>query len=107
MAVYFSTLLELADVSNFRAQIGDLPVVRIGERLTLRFRLERMHLGRRESREVDGEYSVTGLNTTVDPKGTRQIVQVSAVGKAPAWRAVKLLPPRTLSPARWPPTEVK
>jgi hypothetical protein len=66
-----------------------------------------MHLGRREILEVDGEFRVTGLQNSIDSKGYRQIVQVSATGKAPSWRAVKLLPPRTLPPARFPRTEVK
>jgi len=97
----------LTDLSDFRVQVGNYDLLRIGDCLNLRFRLERMHNGRREMADVDGEFRVTSVRIDHGPTGQRQIAQIAATRKAPVWRSVKLLPPRVLGPARFPPTEVK
>lgn len=102
-----STFLEFIDLSPAPRVVADLPSLRIGDPLTLRFHLERMHLGRREVLEVDGEYRVTKLQNSIHSRGFRQIAQIAATGKAPFWRAVKLQTPRSVCPARFPPTKIK
>lgn len=104
MATVFLQLADLFDTPQVRV---DLPSLRIGDRLNLRFRLERMNHGRRETLDVDGEFHVTSLAHELATNVHRQIAEVAATGKAPSWRAVKLLPERSLGPARWPRTPIE
>lgn len=95
------TILVMTDLSDPapRARV-DLPVVHSGQKLQLRFRLERQHLGRFEILEVTGEYRVMGQTIEALGDGPCQIVQVQSTGKAPAWQAVKKPKPaeRRLAP---------
>jgi hypothetical protein len=70
----------------------ELPLVRLGDRLELRFNLQRRNAGRTEELRVAGEFRVTSLvlDTT---RGVRQLIQVSATGVAPGWRPIKNPPP--------------
>jgi len=102
-----NTFFVLTDLSDFRVQVGDYDFLRIGDKISLRFRLERMHDGRREMADVDGEFRVAAVQIAHGPTGSRQIAQIAAINKPPFWKAIKLLPPRVLPPARFPPTEVK
>lgn len=102
-----ATFFELSDVTDHPRVRTELPLLRIGDKLNLRFRLERQHLNRREILDVSGEYQVTHLVIDLSQGRSRQIVQLSAMGKAPTWKAVKRLPPRRLPPAVSPPTRIE
>lgn len=108
--VYFQkvsqTLLELSDLTEPPKVKIDLPPMRVGDRLRLRFTLQRRHLGRHEVLEVQGEFKVVSHIVDTTKSSTCQIVQVASMGKSPAWRAVKAPPARKLAPARSPRTTV-
>lgn len=99
-----ASLLVLSEVAAPQVKL-DLPRVRVGDHLNLQFRLERQQNGRSEVLDVQGEFRVTKVVLQVDG---RQVVHVDAIGKAPAWRAVrkKKLPVRKLGPTRYPRTIV-
>jgi len=99
-----TTFLELSDVSGSPRIRSDLPLLRIGDKINLRIHLGRVHLGRKEELEVIGAYIVTSLTLELGANRLCQIASVSSTGKAPAWRAIKLAPPRKLPPAHSPPT---
>ena len=101
------TFLELADVPDAQRVRIDLPALRQGDRVLLRFRLERQHLGRHEVLDVTGEHRVMSLLIDASQGNPCQIVQVASTGKAPFWRAVKRPKPRRLAPARSPRTVVQ
>lgn len=99
------TILELSDVGGAPRVKLTLPVpLRVGDRVRLGFRLKRTHGGRTEVLEVVGEYRVSGA---IHETG-RQTLTVEAVGKAPAWRAVRKDHGfvRSLPPARFPRTRL-
>jgi hypothetical protein len=104
MSAVFLKLVDLSDPPQVRVDHAPL---RLGDRLSLRFSLERMHQGRRELLDVDGEFHVTALLNKLSPNVDQQIAEIAATGKAPSWRAVKLLPARELGPARWPRTPIE
>lgn len=94
---------DLADLPGSPRVKGTYPVIHIGDRLSLRFRLERLNQGRREVLEVTGDYHAVSIS--LDARA-RQVVKLSAVSKIPAWRAVKHLPSKRLAPARTPRTPI-
>lgn len=98
------TILELSEVAGRPKVKLDLPIpLRVGDRIGLRFRLKRIHGGRTEVLEVDGEFRVSTAGLTLD----RQVLSVeTVVGKVPVWRAIRKELPyeRTIPPARFPPT---
>jgi hypothetical protein len=101
------TFLELADVPDAQRVRIDLPALRQGDRVLLRFRLERQHLGRHEVLDVTGEHRVMSLLIDASQGNPCQIVQVSSTGKAPSWRAIRRVKPRRLAPARSPRTVIQ
>jgi len=102
-----ATFFELSDVSGLPRVRTELPLLRIGDKLTLRFRLERQHLGRREVLDVFGEYQVTSMKLDLSQGRSRQIVSVSAINKAPIWKAVRNPPVRRLTLAKSPRTKIE
>jgi hypothetical protein len=104
-----ATFLEMEDLPGTTRVRVDVPTLRLGDPLKLRFRLERIHLGRREQLEVSGGFRVTSISHEIDPYGYRQIAKIAAVGVPPSWKAVKLSPTdrRQLPPAKSPPTLVE
>jgi hypothetical protein len=87
-----SAFLTFSDVAGEPKVRIELPLVRLGDRLELRFNLQRRNAGRTEELRVAGEFRVTSLvlDTT---RGVRQLIQVSATGVAPGWRPIKNPPP--------------
>lgn len=92
------TFLVLTDLSDSPRVRRDLPLVHTGQRLQLRFHLERQHLGRHEVLEVAGDFRVMGQDLEATGDGPCQIVQVQSTGKAPSWQAVKKAKPKRLAP---------
>ena len=101
-----TTLVELSDVDGKPQAKMDLPSpLRIGDRLKLRFKLQRMNGGRSEVLEVSGEFRVASVSFD---EGSRQVLSVEATKKAPSWVAVKRRAeaPRKLAPAVSPRTPI-
>lgn len=104
------TLLLLSDVNGSPIAKLDLPeVLRVGDPVAVRFRLNRTNGGRSETLEVD--HLVRVMSVKYD--ATRQQVQrtltvETAQGRVPTWRSVKRSadPSRRLGPARHPRTPV-
>jgi len=98
-----STLI-LSEVEAPRVKMA-LPPLRQGDKLQLRFKLERIKNGRTEVLDVQGEFRVTSVSLTTDQ---RQEVAVESTGKTPSWRAVKRrpTPTRKVGPTRFPRTVV-
>jgi len=97
------SLLILSEVEAPRVKLV-LPVLRQGDRVKLRFKLDRVRNGRAEVLDVQGEYRVTSVVWA----GLVAEVSVESTGKAPAWRAVKkkAASVRKLGPTHFPPTTV-
>lgn len=99
------TILVLSDVEGSpRARI-DLPLLRLGDRLKLHFRLARRDRGRNEVLDVAGEYRVSGIEFEVVGCFT-QTLTVTSTGVSPTWRAVKNSTPRKLGPTIFPRTPI-
>ena len=102
------TIIEFLDVNGSPKVRKDLPCpLRIGDRIQMSFCLHRMNGGRFEMLEVKGDYRVASVRFEAI-EGPKQFLQVEAVGKSAAWRAVKKNPvsPRSWAPCRHPPTTV-
>lgn len=83
----------LSDVADEpRARI-ELPLVRLGDRLQLRFRLRRQKGGRTEELQVAGEFRVAAMVIDTTHGHPKQVVHISSLGVVPVWRAVKNPPP--------------
>jgi len=80
----------------------DLPEVRLGDVVSLSFRLTRLHHGRKEVLDIKGDYRVVKRTIDATKGQARQVISVSSSGKAPSWRAVKRDPTPKLAPARSP-----
>jgi hypothetical protein len=76
----------------------ELPVLRLGDRLSLRCKLKRSNQGRSEVLEVMGDFRVASASFD----GMRQVLEVESTGKVPSWRAIKRAPKvkRVIPPAR-------
>lgn len=104
MSIIFFELSDLVGSPRVKA---DLPFFRTGDKVNLKFHLERQHLGRREILDVSGEHLITSSTIDLSYGKPRQIVRVASTGKAPAWKAIKHLPRRQLPPAKSPPTIIE
>lgn len=88
-----SAFLTFSDVAGEPEVRMELPLVRLGDKLELRFSLQRRNAGRTEELRVAGEFKVTSLVLDTTHGGVRQVIQVSATGVAPGWRPIKNPPP--------------
>jgi hypothetical protein len=104
------TLLELLDVKGSPTVMLDLPgPLRIGDRITLCFRLQRRLGGRTEVLEVKGDVRVTSASLDATLAAPRQRIGVENAGAVPfVWKAVKNRPEwkRHLPPTHFPRTAV-
>jgi hypothetical protein len=91
--------LQLSDLNDVQVKV-DLPFLQKGEKIHLNFCIERLHLGRREVLNVQGEFLVLSAIKHIGKGRSYQVVQVSSTGKAPSWKAVKKLPGAKLFPAK-------
>jgi len=104
-----ATVIELADVTgNPRVKMGLTSLFRIGDPLTLRFRLQRQNGTRTEALEVSGCFRVTAVSFDVTSGMSRQILSVTSTGVVPSWKAVKKVSTkvRQLPPTHFPRTVV-
>lgn len=103
-----STMVQFSDVTGEPVVKMTLPAaLRLGDRLALKFTLQRRNGARTEELNVDGEFRVTSV--VYDPRvQLRQTVTVESTRKPPVWRAVKNgRSVRLLGPTHFPPTEVR
>ena len=101
------SVVELSDVTGRPKVLQELPQLRVGDPVALRFKLKRTNdSGRDEELMVDHRFRVEAVG--YDASGPhRQLLVVSmASGKAPTWRSVKRSPGRRLGPARHPRTSI-
>jgi len=103
-----ASIVVLTEVNGApRAKMTLPPLLRLGDKITLRFRTKRVTKGRAEALVVDGEYRITSLR--YEAGSNRQILEVeSASGIAPSWRAIKRTSEfkRIIPPAKSPRTVV-
>ena len=106
----FGTTLKLLDVPGCPSVKLDLPVsLRIGDRLSVNFRLTRKNAGRTEVLDAVGDLRVTSIFLNITKASARQMVEAESLTGVPfKWRAVKTPPvwKRQLSPAKFPRTPV-
>jgi len=102
------TVIELSDVNGTPQVKRDIDVLlRIGDPLALKLRVERNNNGRREVLVVDQRFRVEAVGVDASTTPVRQVLSVSSYGKPPTWRAVKKTAlGRRLGPARHPRTKI-
>lgn len=84
------TVINLAEINGEPKVKLDLPPMRVGEPIALRFRLERTHGGRHEVLLVDHKFRVTALGVEARGDLPRQLLSVELIdSKGPVWTAVK------------------
>ena len=97
------SVLRLDDVKGKPAAKMDLPPLKVGDPVALKFRIERQNEGRTEELRVVGRFRViaVGYDTIDGPQ--RQLLSVESSGKPPVWKSIKnrSTGPRRLSPARF------
>jgi hypothetical protein len=87
------TVVELADVTGHPKVKLDLPgLLRVGDPVALKFRLEKLHGGRFEVLEVKHRFRVTAIGVDASSWPQRQLLSLDSVDKPPTWRALKKPP---------------
>lgn len=104
------TLLKLSDVNGEPKVKLDLPLLRLGDPLRLKFRLERENHGRTEILSVDGRFRIAAVG--FDSNGAKQLLSVESIDPAPSWVSVKKRPlaaavVRGLGPSRFDRTPIE
>ena len=106
----FGTVLKLLDVNGRPSVKLDLPVsLRIGDRVTVNFKLTRKNAGRTEVLEAVGDLRVMAVSFNLTRARMCQMVDTESVSGVPfKWKAVKTktVVPRKLSSPRFPKTPV-
>jgi len=98
------TTIEITDASGKPKVKLDLPEpLRIGDTITLSFRLHRKNGGRDEALDVVGKYRVTSVSIDASTGIGRQALCVESTGTSPHWKAIKKIPPfeRRLGPTEF------
>jgi hypothetical protein len=101
------SLVELSDVNGRPKVKLDLPQLKVGDPVALRFKVGRVNeSGRSEELVVSHRFRVEAVG--YDATGTpRQLLTASvASGKPPTWKSVKRAPGRRLGPTRHPRTSI-
>jgi hypothetical protein len=108
LEVSMLSVVKLLDVKGQPAVKLDLPQLKIGDPVGLRFRVERQNGGRTEELPVDGQFRVIAVGTDASSGPPRQLLSVEAAGAVPTWRSIKKRAqgPRRLPPATFPRTPV-
>lgn len=99
------TYLELEDLKDKPKAVLNLPApLRLGDRLDLDFKIQRLNGGRSEILRVNGTFKVTDVSFDAE----RQHLTVSSLGLAPSWQAVRKEKPfqRKVGPAKFPKTVI-
>ena len=103
------TIVKLMDVNGEPKVKIDLPgMLRVGDPVALRFRIERKTGGRSEVLEVQGKFCVAAVGLDASRRPHKQLLSVESAGALPTWRSVKRGPSvtRRLGPARHPRTSI-
>lgn len=98
------TIVEIADASGKPKVKLDLPEpLRIGDTITLSFRLHRKNGGRDEALDVVGKYRVASVGIDASTGIGRQSLCVESVGASAHWKAIKKITPfeRRLGPTEF------
>jgi len=100
-----ASIVTLNDVAGQPRVKMDLPSpLRLGDKITLHFRIKRMNNGRSEILDVDGEFRVASISFEAGSNRQILVVEKAESGKVPSWKAVKKTPEfkRVVPPARSP-----
>lgn len=103
------SVVKLIDVNGEPRVKMELPPLRIGEPIALRFKVERTNGGRHEVLLVDHRFRVIAVGCDARSGTARQLLSVETLdGKSPTWQSIKKprTSPRRLSPAVNPRTVV-
>jgi hypothetical protein len=100
--------VRLDDVKGQPAVKIDLPQLKVGDPVALKFRIERQNGGRTEELRVVGRFRVTAVGYDAIDGPRMQLLSVESAGRVPVWSSVKKRQetPRRLSPARFPRTPI-
>lgn len=100
------SIVKLGDVKDHPAVKIDLPQLKVGDPVALRFRIERQNSGRTEELRVNGRFRVTAVGYDAIDGPRIQLLSVESTDRAPTWVSIKnrRRGPRRLSPAKFPPT---
>jgi hypothetical protein len=110
MTITTPSIVELSDVTGRPKVRQDLPpLMRIGDPIALRFKIQKEQDGRNQLLEVDHRFKVVAVG--IDNRGgtLRQLVVVETLGgKPPTWHSVKKAEPyrRVLGPTKFPKTPI-
>ena len=103
------SIIKLLDVNGEpRAKI-ELPQLRIGDPVALKFKLERKTGGRHEVLEVDHKFRVVAFGLDASLAVTRQVLTLeTAMGAPPTWKSIKAPPKvsRRIGKAKQPRTPI-
>lgn len=102
------SIVKLSDVNGEPKVMIDLPSLKNGDPIALRFASVRHTAGRTELLEVNGRFRVTMVGYDASGASHKQLLSVDCVDKAPTWRSVKrpLSEARRLGPTHFPRTEI-
>lgn len=102
------SIVQLDDVKGQPAVKMDLPQLKVGDPVALKFRIERQNGGRTEELRVIGRFRVTAVGYDAVDGPRRQLLSVEATGKPPTWASIKSRREgaRRLPPARFPGTSI-
>lgn len=102
------SVIELSDVNGRPKAKLELPQLKVGDPVALRFRLRRVNdSGRTEELAVDHRFRIEAVGYDAAVAPPRQLLTASvASGRSPTWRSVKRAPGRRLGPAKHPRTSI-
>ncbi len=102
------SIVKLSDVTGEPKVKMDLPELRIGDPVGLRFAIERQTGGRSEVLLVNGKFRVEAIGIDASSGPPRQLLSVSSADVTPTWKSVKKRPvvARRLGPTRFPRTSI-
>lgn len=102
------SIVKILDVNGEPRVKLDLPALKSGDPVALKFKLERRNGGREELLEVNGLFRVKHVGIDAKQAPQRQLLSVEPADRPPTWRSVKKRASvaRRLGPARFPKTPI-
>lgn len=103
------SVIKLVGVNGDPVVKLELPALRVGDPVVLKFRLERKTSGRTEVLDVGHRFRVLSVGFDASSQPPRQVVTAeTSDGRVPTWKSIKKRsePARRLSPAVSPRTPV-
>lgn len=103
------SIVKLSDVNGEPKAKLDLPSLKNGDPIALRFVLDRQSAGRYEILEVNGRFRVTAVGYDLSGGAQKQLLSVESADRPPTWRSVKkrVLGARRLGPTVFPRTPIR